>query len=71
MLLTLQTLMNQDQTWSEESSMETISNFTEEEPINDDEESNIDNKEEIVHNNEENVVNDVNLKQKFDRKHKK
>ena len=71
----------------EESLMETISNFTEEEPINDDEESNIDNKEEIVHNNEdnndienkeeivhnneENVVNDVNLKRKFDKETQK
>ena len=49
----------------EESSIETISNFTEDEPTNDDE-SNMDDKEDDVNENDENESDEVNLKRKFD-----
>ena len=49
----------------EESSIETISNFTEDEPTNDDE-SNMDDKEDDVDENDENESDEVNLKRKFD-----
>ena len=42
-----------------ESSIETISNFTEEESVNDDKESNMDNEEEVVNVDKEEVVNDT------------
>ena len=58
---------NIDESGSDEkSSIETISNFTEEESVNDDKESNIDDKEEVFNKNEENAVDDLNLKRKLD-----
>ena len=50
----------------EESSIETISNFTEEESVNDDKESNIDNKEEVVNDDTEDGVDDEELSVKDD-----
>ena len=49
-----------------ESSIETTSNFSGEEPVNDDKESSVDDKEETVHDNEGHALNKVNLKRKLD-----
>ena len=46
-------------------SLETISNFTKDEPIDDDE-SNTDDKEDVANKDEENGSDEVNLKRKFD-----